>query len=144
MPRYSSPQRNNSGPQNDLIEKEAQADSLNNSMPALSMGNAAMQDMLLSGGPVEIPLWNGNENMSLVIGSDQKDEKIPENGQNQRLDGYDSDSSEISTSKEAMERMKKQMQKKKPKIRKKDSPGNSGRPKRIWIRSRNWILHRSA
>ena len=134
MPRYSSPQRNNSGPQNDLIEKEAQADSLNNSMPALSMGNAAMQDMLLSGGPVEIPLWNGNENMSLVIGSDQKDEKIPENGQNQRLDGYDSDSSEISTSKEAMERMKKQMQNPKvelvdPKGQKKEINSESEAPK---------------
>ena len=127
-------QRDSSGPQNDLIEKEAQADSLNNSMPALSMGNAAMQDMLLSGGPVEIPLWNGNENMSLVIGSDQKDEKIPENGQNQRLDGYDSDSSEISTSKEAMERMKKQMQNPKvelvdPKGQKKEINSESEAPK---------------
>ena len=72
MPRYSSPQRNNSGPQNDLIEKEAQADSLNNSMPdLLSMGNEALQAMLGSG-PVEIPLWNGEQNMSLVIGSEYR------------------------------------------------------------------------
>ena len=98
MPRYSSPQRNNSGPQNDLIEKEAQADSLNNSMPdLLSMGNAAIQNMLLGGGPVEIPLQNGNENMSLVIGSDQNNENLPESNQSQNLDdsnnGYDPDSS---------------------------------------------------
>ena len=73
MPRYSSPQRINSRSQNDLIEKEAQADRLNNSMPdLLSMGNSAILDMLSGGGPVEIPLWNGKQNMSLVIGSDQK------------------------------------------------------------------------
>ena len=98
MPKYSSPQRNNSGPQNDLIEKEAQADSLNNSMPdLLSMGNSAIQDMLLGGGPVEIPLWNGKQNMSLVIGSDQKNEDLPENNQSQNLDDPNID--EIDTSK---------------------------------------------
>ena len=96
MPRYSSPQRNNSGPQNDLIEKEAQADSLNNSMPdLLSMGNEALQAML-GGGPVEIPLWNGKQNMSLVIGSDQKNEDLHENDQSQNPE--DPNISEIDTS----------------------------------------------
>ena len=97
MPRYSSPQRNNSGPQNDLIEKEAQADSLNNSMPdPLSMGNSAIQDILSGGGPVEIPLWNGKQNMSLVIGSDQKNEDLHENDQSQNPE--DPNISEIDTS----------------------------------------------
>ncbi len=114
MPRYSSPQRVNSGPQNDLIEKEAQADSLNNSMPdALSMGNEALQAMLFSGGPVEIPLQNGNESMSLVIKSDpesgQEDGKVPENDQNRSFD--DSSDDEIDTSNAAMERYRKRMQK---------------------------------
>ena len=49
----------------------------------LSMGNSAIQDMLFSGDPIEIPLWNGKQNMSLVIGSDQKNEDLPENDQNQ-------------------------------------------------------------
>ena len=97
MPRYSSPQRVNSGPQNDLIEKEAQADSLNNSMPdLLSMGNSAIQDILSGGGPVEIPLWNGKQNMSLVIGSDQKNEDLHENDQSQNPE--DPNISEIDTS----------------------------------------------
>ena len=97
MPRYSSPQRNSSGPQNDLIEKEAQADSLNNSMPdPLSMGNSAIQDILSGGGPVEIPLWNGKQNMSLVIGSDQKNEDLHENDQSQNPE--DPNISEIDTS----------------------------------------------
>ena len=97
MPRYSSPQRNSSGPQNDLIEKEAQADSLNNSMPdLLSMGNSAILDILSGGGPVEIPLWNGKQNMSLVIGSDQKNEDLPENDQSQNPE--DPNISEIDTS----------------------------------------------
>ena len=97
MPRYSSPQRNNSGPQNDLIEKEAQADSLNNSMPdLLSMGNSAILDILSGGGPVEIPLWNGKQNMSLVIGSDQKNEDLHENDQSQNPE--DPNISEIDTS----------------------------------------------
>ena len=110
MPRYSSPQRNSSGPQNDLIEKEAQADSLNNSMPdPLSMGNSAIQDMLFSGDPIEIPLWNGKQNMSLVIGSDQKNEDLPENDQNQNQD--DLDSSVISTSKERKQRELEEMMK---------------------------------
>ena len=101
MPRYSSPQRNNSGPQNDLIEKEAQADSLNNSMPLLSIGNAAIQDMLLGGSPVEIPLWNGKQNMSLVIGSDQKNEDLPENNQSQNPE--DPNIGEIDTSKKQVQ-----------------------------------------
>ncbi|MBR6089534.1 MAG: hypothetical protein IKP86_06350, partial [Anaerolineaceae bacterium] len=101
MPRYSSPQRNSSGHQNDLIEKEAQADSLNNSMPLLSMGNAAIQDMLLGGSPVEIPLWNGEQNMSLVIGSDQKNEDLPESGQSQNQE--DPDIGEIDTSKKQVQ-----------------------------------------
>ena len=102
MPRYSSPQRNSSGPQNDLIEKEAQADSLNNSMPdMLSMGNAALQDILLGGGPVEIPLQNGNENMSLVIGSDQNNENLPESNQSQNPE--DPNIGEIDTSKKRKE-----------------------------------------
>lgn len=97
MPRYSSPQRNNSGPQNDLIEKEAQADSINNSMPdLLSMGNSAILDILSGGGPVEIPLWNGIQNMSLVIGSDQKNEDLHENDQSQNPE--DPNISEIDTS----------------------------------------------
>ena len=96
MPRYSSPQRNNSRSQNDLIEKEAQADRLNNSMPdLLSMGNEALQAML-GGGPVEIPLWNGEQNMSLVIGSDQEDEKIPENDQSQNPEDPNIDEIDIS------------------------------------------------
>ena len=110
MPRYSSPQRNNSGPQNDLIEKEAQADSLNNSMPdPLSMGNSAIQDILSGGGPVEIPLWNGKQNMSLVIGSDQKNNVLPENKQGQNPD--DLNMSEISTSKERKQRELEEMEK---------------------------------
>ena len=119
MPRYSSPQKNNSGPQNDLIEKEAQADSLNNSMPdPLSMGNEALQAML-GGGPLVIPLRNSNESMSnesmgkqnmyLVIASDQKNEDLPENDQNQNQD--DLDSSVISTSKERKQRELEEMMK---------------------------------
>ena len=146
MPRHShQPQRDSSGPQNDLIEKEAQADSLNNSMPdLLSMGNAAIQDILSGGGHVEIPLWNGKQNMSLVIGSDQEDEKILENDQSRNLDdssiSYDSDSSDssdssvISTSKERkkreLEKMEKrakirmEMSKQKPKVKLIDSEGH--------------------
>ena len=102
MPRYSSPQRNSSGPKNDLIEKEAQADSLNNSMPdPLPMGNSAIQDILSGGGPVEIPLWNGKQNMSLVIGSDQKNEDLPESGQSQNPE--DPDIGEIDTSKKQVQ-----------------------------------------
>ncbi len=119
MPRYSSPQRVGSGPQNDLIEKEAQADSLNNSMPdPLSMGNEALQAML-GGGPLVIPLRNSNESMSnesmsdesmsMVIGSDQEDEKIPENDQSQNPD--DLNMSEISTSKERKQRELEEMEK---------------------------------
>ena len=121
MPRYSSPQKNSSGPQNDLIEKEAQADSLNNSMPdPLSMGNEALQAML-GGGPLVIPLRNSNESMSnesmfdesmsdesmsdesmsMVIGSDQKNNVLPEN----------LNMSEISTSKERKQRELEEMEK---------------------------------
>ncbi len=124
MPRYSLPQKNNSGPQNDLIEKEAQADSLNNSMPdPLSMGNEALQAML-GGGPLVIPLRNSNESMSdesmfdesmsdesmsMVIGSDQEDEKIPENDQSQNQD--DLNMSVVSTSKARKQRELEEMEK---------------------------------
>ena len=105
MPRYSSPQRNSSAPQNDLIKKEADAENGRNSMPdPLSMGNEALQDMLAGGGPVVIPVASGNDSMSLVIESDQEDEKVPENDQSQSLD--DSNYSEIDTSKKALERMR--------------------------------------
>ena len=125
MPRHSSqPQRDSSGPQNDLIEKEAQADSLNNSMPdPLSMGNEALQAML-GGGPLVIPLRNSNESMSnesmfdesmsdesmsMVIGSDQKNNVLPENKQGQNPD--DLNMSEISTSKERKQRELEEMEK---------------------------------
>lgn len=119
MPRYSSPQRDSSGPQNDLIEKEAQADSLNKSMPdLLSMGNEALQAML-GGGPLVIPLRNSNESMSnesmsdesmsMVIGSDQEDEKISENDQSQNQD--DLNMSVVSTSKARKQRELEEMEK---------------------------------
>ena len=130
MPRYSSPQRVSSGPQNDLIEKEAQADSLNNSMPdLLSMGNAAIQDILSGGGPLVIPLRNSNESMSnesmsdesmfnesmsdesmsMVIGSDQKNVDLPKNDQSQNPD--DLNMSVISTSKARKQRELEEMEK---------------------------------
>ena len=120
MPRYSLPQRVNSAPQNDLIEKEAQADSLNNSMPdLLSMGNAAAQDELFGGGSLVIPLLNSNESMSdesksdesmyMVVGPDQKNNVLSENNQIQNLD--DSNMSEISTSKERKQQELAEMEK---------------------------------
>ena len=105
MPRYTQPQRNSSGPRNDLIKKEADAENGRKSMPgSLSMGNEALQDMLAGGGPLVIPVGSGNESMSLVIESDREDEKVPESDQEQSLD--DLNYSEIDTSKKALERMR--------------------------------------